>query len=293
MSRLKLHFEKAGLLTTIQDGGRSGLQAFGVPSGGVLDKGSAAIANWLVGNSPGNPVLEITFSGPKIRFNGDGQVALAGADISATVNDELVPMYETLDIRSGSILSFGRLKSGCRCYLAISGKWLFPAILKSQSAFFTGTAGVGVFKKEDEIQIKQAASIDKRIYPPSQRPVFPVLVHIKVLPGPEYGLFSDKAIAAFVNQSFVISPDSNRMGYVLQNQIPDISRTSGIISSGILPGTIQVLPSGQPVILLADAQTTGGYYRIANVFSPHLDILAQLKPGDRIRFSFMSPKNVL
>ena len=172
-SKVIFHFMKAGLQTLVQDTGRIGQQAFGVPIGGVMDKSSARIANWLVGNDPITPVLEITLIGPQIEIEGDCQVALTGADISPVIDGAIVPMYKTLSINSGSKLSFGPLKSGCRAYLAIRGKWMVKKWLNSYSAFLLSEKDLtsdSIPKKGSVILIETKNSISAREFPAELRP---------------------------------------------------------------------------------------------------------------------------
>lgn len=288
MNRLiTLHFLKPGLQTLVQDKGRMGYQSFGVPVSGALDKSSARIANWLVGNTEDTPVLEITFSGPRIEIKEDCQIAITGADISPTLNQNPIPIYETIDISSQSTLSFGRLNNGCRAYLAIRGQWQLKKWLDSYSALPYGGQEVTMdsfIQKGSRLQIMVNNAIQKRIYPLEKRPNFKKSFIAQVIPGPEFDAFSKLAIASFFSQTFQIRPESNRMGYRLEEPIQDFTPEREVISSGIIPGTIQITNSGKPVILLADAQTSGGYPRIANVISNDLDGIAQLKPGDVIRF---------
>lgn len=286
-----VQFLKAGLQTTIQDLGRKNHQAFGVPQSGVMDKSSARIANELVANSKDHPVLEITLMGPKMIFQGNYQIALTGADLSPTINNIPVPMYETIDVMDGDILAFGFAKSGCRAYLAIGGTWNIPQVLHSYSALpYSGQTATphSIIQKNTQLQIQAKKFISKKIYPKSRRPTFPKSLRIRVLAGPEFDYFSNYSIGYFFSRAYKITKDSNRMGYRLDANIIDFKPKREVISSGIVPGTIQVTSAGQPVILMADAQTTGGYYRLANVISADMDALGQLKPGDEIWFSLVS-----
>ena len=282
-----LNFLKPGLLTLIQDTGRSGFQAFGVSEGGVMDRESAKIANKLVGNQFDSPVLEISLIGPEILFQGSCQISVTGADLSAKLNGNPIPMYQTLNIPDGAILSFGRPINGCRAYLAARGEWQVRRWLNSAS--FAPLGGEELtpesrIKKNSVIRISDLPKISLQKYPVTEIPVFPESLVVRVLPGPEFEKFSTYQIASFFSSSFQLSNDSNRMGFRLQGRRIEIDKRKEIISSGIVPGTIQITHSGQPIILMADAQTTGGYYRIANVIREDLDKLAQLKPGGEIRF---------
>lgn len=289
-SLLRLHFLKPGLYTTVQDQGRPGFQEFGVPLSGALDRRSAHLANSLVDNPTDSPVLEITLMGPKIEFEGQGQIALTGGDLGATLNGVACPRYQTIRARTGDILQFGRAHQGCRAYLAVGGQWQLPTWLSSYSAITQNGAQLtpqAIIKKEQIIAIipkplSSARSLVEKI------PQYLAEPTIRVFPGPEFERFSRFCIGTFFSQLFTISPAANRMGYRLKEQLDTFQPQEELISSGIIPGTIQITSAGQPIILLADAQTSGGYYRLANVIEIDMDTIAQLKPGDRLRFSLLS-----
>lgn len=291
MSReLQLHIIKPGLFTTVQDQGRAGYQAFGVPVSGALDQKSASIANLLVGNPEQAPVLEITMMGPTIQFERAGWIAITGANLSATINGTLCHQYQTLAVKSGDILKFGRPMHGCRAYLAVAGQWHLPKWLGSYSAITqngTQLTPASILTKGQIIQISGAAP-NIKTWPIEDRIAGPDISLIHVMPGPEFEAFSRFTIGSFFSQTFTISPDSNRMGYRLKERLASFKPKKELISSGVIPGTIQITGAGQPILLLADAQTTGGYYRLANVISYHMDVIAQLKPGDQIRFALLS-----
>lgn len=290
----KIHFLKAGLQTTIQDFGRKNFLSYGVPKSGVMDKQSAQIANELVGNPIEYPVLEMTLIGTKMKFEQKCQIAITGADLSPKINQCPIPLYETINVKNGDILSFSSAKNGCRTYLAIGGQWQIPKVLNSYSALpYAGQSATpdSLIKKNTELVIQAKSFISKKIYPLKNRPTFPNSLRVRVLAGPEFEYFSNYSIAFFFSRAYKITADSNRMGYRLDANIIDFKPQREVISSGIVPGTIQVTSAGQPVILMADAQTTGGYYRLANVVSADMDALGQLKPGDEVWFSLVHHSN--
>ncbi len=269
--------------------GRSGHQAFGVPVGGVMDRTAAQLANWLVGNPLDFPVLEITLLGPHILFDGKCQIAITGADLSAQIDGAEIAMNETAEIANKSVLSFGRIKNGCRAYLAIGGQWETKKWLESSSPLSTHPALTpdSVFQKGSILKIQTKPLIPKRKAPAAYFRKVENPMEIRVTEGPEFGLFSAKSIGFFFSTKFKITPDSNRMGYRLDTSIVDYKHNKEIISSGIVPGTVQVTNAGYPIVLMMDAQTTGGYPRIANVISADMGKLAQMKPGDELRFSLV------
>jgi antagonist of KipI len=284
MNNVQLHFIHGGLYTSIQDLGRQDYQSFGIPLSGFLDRYAAKIANTLVGNHVGSPLLEITYAGPKIEISAPCQIALAGADITAKLDDAEIPLWETIMVSKPCTLHFGRLKSGCRCYLAIGGHWEIVPWLGSYSTLTYG----GVPKplhKGDEIFISPSPFIDSRSYDPDF--TYTDHLHVRTLAGPEFSWFKPSSQNAFISETYTLTSHCNRMGYRLTGKPLRLKEPQELISSGIVPGTIQILKSGEPVILLADAQTTGGYPRMANIISADLDALAQLKPGDTISFTLI------
>ena len=290
------HFQKAGIQTLIQDEGRIGYQSYGVPISGALDKKAARLANKLVGNSPNTPVLEMALLGPSIKITGDCQIAITGADLGPKLNEKPIPLYQTIHLEDGDLLTFGGAKKGCRAYLAIKGNWQIAKWLNSYSALpYSGDAATpnSLIQKGTSLQIETTGISPIRSIPKADQPGFPKSVRIRVLPGPEFDEFSNYTIAYFFSRGYQLTNDSNRMGYRLNANLIDFKPKREVISSGIIPGTIQITSAGQPVILMADAQTVGGYYRIANVVSDDLDKLAQLKSGDEVWFSLVRLEEVI
>lgn len=287
---LHLYIQKPGLQTLIQDLGRLNYRAFGVPVNGAMDQTSAKIANELVDNPPGSPVLEITLIGPQISFSHDCQIALTGADLSARIDRQPTRRYETINVNAGATLSFGKALEGCRAYLAVRGEWKIQTWLGSSSASAHQCRELtpdSCLQKDSRLSIQLRPPIAQKIYPEALRPSFPSCIRVRVLPGPEFEAFSPYAIGYFFSRGYRLTADSNRMGYRLNANIIDFRPDREVISSGIIPGAIQVTNSGQPIILMVDAQTTGGYFRLANVITADMDRLAQLKPGDEVWFSLV------
>ncbi|WP_323758145.1 biotin-dependent carboxyltransferase family protein [Roseivirga sp.] len=287
----RLHFLKPGLQTTMQDLGRHGVQDLGIPINGAMDKASAQLANHLVRNSADSPVLEITLLGPKIQFEGPCQIAITGADLSAEINGSIIPQFKTININHGDVLSFSKPVTGCRAYLAINGKWDIQSWLGSFSASATNTALTtpnSIIVKDQIIEIIRGKEQSIFAISESERPSLSVEAPIKVYPGPEFEAFSTIEKQSFFGDCFTIGQDSNRMGYRLKEALKGYTQKKEVISSGVIPGTIQITNSGQPIVLMADAQTTGGYPRIANVSSTDLDRLAQFKPGDTVTFELIN-----
>jgi len=288
---LKVKCLKTGLYTSIQDEGRFGVQDQGIPISGALDKSSMRIANQLVGNLPNSPVLEMTLFGPKLKFEGQGQIAITGANMKATLNGKRVENYMTLNIKSGDLLEFHNTDFGCRTYMSIGGQWQVQNWSNSFSALPSLMEEPGLpARLVDDYSFTVAINQTQELisYPERNRPLFSECYVIRVVTGPEFDQFEIEVIQDFFDRIFVIHGDSNRMGYRLKDNLQDYVPSGEEISSGIVIGTVQISNAGKPIILMADAQTTGGYPRIANVVSDDLEIVAQLKPGDELKFMLVS-----
>lgn len=284
---LTFKIRKTGMLTTVQDLGRQGWQEYGVPPGGAMDKKSLRLANRLVGNSEDSPCLEITIIGPEIQFQGTGMISLAGADLSARMNGKPIPPNQPLIVSENDLLTFGKCKWGCRSYLGIHGEWMIPAWLGSRSEVPYAGSQEGlppVLKRDDEIEIRYDRLPEREMKAEDCRDSRD---RIRIVPGPEFSLFTGESKGALVSHPYTISRHSNRMGYRMEEKLIGEMPEREMISSGVVPGTIQVTSSGQIILMMADAQTTGGYHRIAAVVQPDLDILGQKKPGDKINFQLV------
>lgn len=288
---LKVTCLKTGLYTSIQDEGRFGVQDQGIPFSGALDRSSMHIANQLVGNSLECPVLEMTMFGPTLKFEGNGQIAITGANMKATLNGKHVDNYITINIESGDVLEFHDTDYGCRTYLSVGGQWQVPKWLNSYSALPSLMEEPGLpAKLADGSSFTVAINAPQKIntYPIQHRPIFSECYIIRVVTGPEFDQFDIDVIQDFFDQIFVIHGDSNRMGYRLKASLENYIPSREEISSGIVKGTVQISNAGKPIILMADAQTTGGYPRIVNIVSEDLEIVAQMKPGDELKFMLVS-----
>lgn len=293
MNRLEVTVLNPGLQTTIQDSGRKAYHSFGVPGAGPMDQVSANLANRLVGNPEANPLLEFTIIGPELQLTGEGLLAITGGDFPCSLNQQPISMNEAVPFQGTNRLKIGRVASGCRGYLAIAGNWELEPWLNSCSTSpqfgsdLTPDSMV-VKGKTITIQSSQVLYPDKlpRPAPPGHDGC------IRILAGPEYSLFETELVLELLRKDFTITPQSNRMGYRLADPLQNYTEPIEIISSGVVPGTVQLVPSGQLIILMADAQTTGGYPRIANVIGEDLVKLAQMQPGESLNFKLTSLKEV-
>lgn len=284
----KLVVIEGGLFTTVQDAGRFGFRKYGVPVSGVMDNSAFELVNSLVGNSPDTPVLEMTLKGGKYRFESDSVIALTGANMNPTINGKSVELNSSLEIKAGDILEFEYASRGCRCYLGIRGTWKIEKILGSCSTYIEGNFG-GIegrsLQKGDQLQWKEIQA-DFRSYTLSQKeiPYYSSKLTVEFISGPEWNWLSKKEQGEFLNTEFTISSESNRMGIWLNSDFQIEEKKREMVSSGVIPGIIQLPPNGSPIILMKDGQTIGGYPRIGKVLDIHLHRLAQVQPNGTIRF---------
>ena len=280
-----------GLLTTVQDLGRFGYQRVGIPPSGPLDRAAFVVANRLVGNSDGAAGLECTLRGPELEVRRDCVVAVTGAEMGFAVNGLAAPMWTAVWLRPGDAVSFRMATEGCRTYLAIAGGLDLPPALGSRSTYLRGRLGGlegRALQKGDGLPLGPPALpldrvMGRKVLTP-RRPTHPSEVECRVILGPQDDRFTAEGIAAFLGSPYEVTPQADRMGYRLKGPIITHVRGHDIISDGIPLGGIQVPGEGQPIVLLADRQTTGGYTKIATVISVDIGRIAQTKPGQRIRF---------
>ena len=295
---------RAGFLTSVQDLGRTGFREFGVSLGGALDPHALRVANLLAGNDESAAGLEITFGGLRLRFADDRIVVWSGGDFNARISSTSLAAGHPAFVRAGEEFSIASPALGCRAWLAISGGINVPIVLGSRSADlragFGGVTGQPVRDGEEfplgENPRRARALIDKlrtekiaRWKPPhdwsSTARRTPTLRYIR---GLDSGRFVESTLRLFNSESFFASPDSNRMGIRLDGPCLERREDVDLLSEAVAPGTVQVPPSGKPILLLNDCQTIGGYPKIAHVITVDLPVTAQLCPGDRIRFTEVS-----
>lgn len=289
----ELIVKEPGLLTTIQDQGRWGYQQYGVAVAGAMDQVSMEIANKLVGNSPTEGVIEMTLLGACFTASEDCLIAVTGADMDPKIDGKSVGMYRTLLLKQGQLLSFGSAKRGVRSYLALAGGFDLEAVLGSKSTYLRGRMG-GLkgrqIDKGDRIGLLASQDLDlayelpdKFIDKPQSQGV------VRVVLGPQEYAFTQEGIDTFLLEEYKLTKDIDRMGYRLEGPKISSKKGSDIISDGIAFGSIQVTGDGQPTILMADHQTTGGYAKIATVITPDLSVLAQMGQGAKLKFKEISP----
>jgi antagonist of KipI len=277
---------KAGLQTTVQDLGRHGFREFGVSPSGALDPYSLQMGNLLVGNDLGEAGLEAPIIGPVLMALHDVSIAICGGNQTPKINEQEIPLWKSIVIKKGQILSFGELKEGTRTYISIAGGIDVPVVLNSKSTYLTGRFGgfKGRALKEGDTLYGSPFTRRNRFLDTKFKPIFTSPLTVRVIVGPHNDKFTSIGLKTFLTEEYVISPQSNRMGYQLTGPKIEHSNTADIISDAIPLGGIQVPASGQPIILMAEHQTTGGYSRIGTVISADISRLAQAKPGTRVRF---------
>ncbi|TJY40997.1 5-oxoprolinase subunit PxpB [Cohnella pontilimi] len=303
-----LELLKSGLLTTLQDLGRPGWRMYGVSAGGAMDRISVRTANWLVGNDERAAVLEMTMIGAVMKVRRDTLAAICGADLEAHVDGEPVPMDRPVWLRAGSTISFGRSHRGCRCYLAVSGGFEAPVVLGSRST--DARAGIGGLNgralaagdrlaagspSADAARLAHALEHAARVQSQSWASVswsaetFATAsdfgeVTLRIIPGAEWEEFDPETRDELLAQTYRVDASSDRMGLRLSGPALVRVRDGELSSHGVVPGTVQVPPNGQPIVLAAGCQPTGGYPKIAHIIGADLPLLAQCRPGDDLRF---------
>ncbi|MEP7075610.1 MAG: biotin-dependent carboxyltransferase family protein [Acidobacteriota bacterium] len=285
---MSLTIVKEGIFTTLQDLGREGSRSLGVNPGGVMDRTATRIINTLLGNSENEGVLEMHFPAGEIRFDRDSVMALGGADMSPELSGKPVSNWRTVNVAKGDTLRFAAKVKGERTYLAVAGGFQIDAWLGSKSTNLTAAAGGFEGRRlrtGDKIEFnsepaaKSSLAASASILPRYSR--FPTVRFVR---GAEFTDLTDASKESFQTDGFVISTNSDRMGFRLTGEALSITNSSEMISSAVNFGTVQLLPDGRLIALMAEHQTTGGYPRIAHVIERDLPLLAQLGPNDGVAF---------
>lgn len=281
----------AGLLTTVQDGGRCGHSAIGVGTSGAMDSVALRLANILVGNVDNVAALEITLRGPRLRCDAACLIAITGAPLEATCDGAALPLWRPVRVAAGAELSFGGMHRGARSYVAFAGGIQVPALLGSRSTDVN--AGIGPALAVGDV-LPVATSPSRA--PPAKWALDPMpwfdaemTQPIRVVAGAHFSQLDAGSQRTLFAAEFRISADSNRVGYRLEGPKLALQEPLELISCGVVPGTVQLPPGGAPIVLMAEAPTTGGYPRIAHVLAVDQPRLAQRRPGDSVHFTQVSP----
>ncbi|GLQ87328.1 5-oxoprolinase subunit C family protein [Dyella flagellata] len=288
---------KPGLLSSLQDAGRRSYASLGVGRAGAMDVPAWRLANALVGNTSGEAALEITLAGPMLRFRQDAVIAVTGGVIEARADDQLLPPWTSCFLPAGTLLRLGGIQHGCRSYLAVRGGFDSAPVLGSRSTDLHACIGP---LDGRAIQAGDVLTIGER----AAAPWFHSGRHVKALRwgldpqpwlgyaqeplalmrGHHYNALDDASQQALFAQHFLISKDSNRTGSRMDGALLRLRQALELVSEATLPGTLQLPPSGQPILLLAEAPVTGGYPRIGQLAAVDLPRVAQLRPGDAVYF---------
>lgn len=284
---MTIRIVRPGLLTTVQDLGRPGLAALGVPGAGAMDAWSLRAANRLVGNRDGAAALELTLIGPEIAFHGDAWIALAGSAFEAAIDGRPIAHGTSLRVRAGQRLATGRSREGARGYLAFAGGIDVPPALGSRSTYlgggFGGHAGRPL-RAGDVLAIgPHPADVEPRRL--RDRPHWRSHQTLRVVPGPQAERFTAAGLAEFFGAVYRVSQRSDRTGVRLEGPPIDAAVPRDVDPEGLAPGAIQVPADGLPILLGCERPTTGGYAKIATVVGADLPRLGQAKPGDRLAFA--------
>jgi biotin-dependent carboxylase-like uncharacterized protein len=281
---------RPGLLSTVQDAGRPGHRAFGMPVAGAMDRCALAVANLLAGNEPGAAAVELTLVGGQFAFERAALAAIAGADMRAALDGAPVAPWSSFRARAGSVLALGQAATGVRCYLAVRGGIDVPPVLGSRSTYArarVGGLGGRPLAAGDRLPVGKGRGRAPAPRALAAREIPPCGggARLRVLPGPQDDRFPPEAVEAFLSAAWKVTPQNDRMGYRLEG--PRLAHLGGadILTDPLIPGAVQVPGSGQPIVLAVDCQTAGGYAKIATVIGPDLRLLAQARAGDEIRFA--------
>ena len=289
---MSLRIIKAGLFDSIQDTGRYGYQHLGINPTGAMDRYAAQLVNALLGQDLAAPVIEMHFPAAQVLFNQAAIICITGAHFSPTINDKNVFSNQPYLVGANSILKFNKPSEGARAYLAVYNRLKIDKWLNSYSTNIKATAG-GFngrrLTKDDVIHFERQLDLltsDELLFTlPWKQEIEKPEPIIEFIKGPEWDWLTGQSKEKFQNASFQITTASDRMGYRLSGQPLQQGEATQLISSAVTFGTVQLLPDGQLIILMADHQTTGGYPRIANIISAHLPPLAQMQPGAIVHFA--------
>ncbi len=292
----------AGVLNTVQDLGRPGWLASGVSIGGAMDRPALEAANRLLGNAPGAAGLEVQLFPFRLRSHAQVTVAVTGADCEATIDGVRLPPWWATPLGPGQTLALAPPRSGARAYIAIAGGIEVPVLLGSRSTDvrgrFGGLEGRGL-ARGDRLPLGLAGAPGRLgpaglgAVPPERQAGEHAAVTLRVLAAAEYGAFTERAQQSIFEADWIVTVEANRMGYRLSGPCLDLRSPLELLSHGIMPGTVQVPPAGQPIVQLADANTCGGYPKIATIIEADIWRVAQAPVGTAIRFQSIEPKAAL
>lgn len=287
----------SGLLDTIQDGGRFGFRSSGFGPSGPMDTTAFMTANILVGNQRDSASLEISFPSPILKFHCDTVIAITGADFDPLLNGSVIPLWSPIPVKTGDVLSFGKLRFGRFAYIAVSGGLETTRILGSSSMNPTlpTSSSMTKLRKGQRIKIGDLHTrVSERVFAShSLRPRYSKAPTLRVIEGPEWDLITRDSRETFEDRDFSVTNESNRMGFRVSGSLAVEQGVTQLVSSPVTFGTVQLPPDGKPIVLMADHQTTGGYPRIANIIGADLPLLSQLQPRMTFGFKRVTPDHAV
>lgn len=288
MNRIK--FLRPGLYTSIQDMKRIGYKKYGIPNSGPMDEYSHILSNWLVDNSYSSETLEINYFGPKLKFNFDTTIGICGANFDAKINDKRIEINRSIKVKAGDILDIGVCLNGGRLYLSFSAKMKLKKSFNSYSTYekinIGGINGKKISKNDTINFNKSEESIEKKI-PESFQRKYQEISNIRVIKGVNYNMISKNSLKKLGNE-FNVSSESDRMGIRLNGNKLKVSDKKSIESTVVSKGTVQLPPAGDPIILMSDSQSTGGYPIIGNISRVDISKVSQIKPESKLKFKFIT-----
>lgn len=302
---MTIEIKSPGVHATIQDLGRMGAQKYGIPVSGAMDTFALRVANLLVQNEQEEACLEVMFYGTSVTFINDHLISITGADLQPTIDGHSAHMWRPIFVKKGSTLRFKGAKRGCFSYLAVAGGCNVPIEIGSKSTYTrariggiegrtlqtgdniqTGTCS----EKNTEMKRVSLLANDHPAWYVNQELVYEwnQRVNIRIVKGSEFSAFTEDSTDALTSETFTLTTQADRMGYTFDGTKLEKKKAEELLSEGVTYGTIQVPTSGKPIILMADRQTTGGYFKIGQVISADLSKLAQLQPGTEVTFELVS-----
>jgi len=288
MNRIK--FLRPGLYTSIQDMKRIGYKKYGIPNSGPMDEYSHILANWLVDNNYSSETLEINYFGPKIKFNFNTTIGICGANFDAKINDKRIQINRSIKVKAGDVLDIGVCLNGGRVYLSFSAKMKLKKSFNSYSTYekinIGGINGKKISKNDTINFNKSEESIEKKI-PESFQRKYQEISNIRVIKGVNYSMISKNSLKKLGNE-FNVSSESDRMGIRLNGNKLKVSDKKSIESTVVSKGTVQLPPAGDPIILMSDSQSTGGYPIIGNIARVDISKVSQIKPESKLKFKFIT-----
>ena len=279
----------AGLLSSVQDQGRYGYQRAGVSTTGAMDEFASRVANKILGNDENSAVIETTMKGISFEFLSDGAFTITGGNCETTLNGVSIKLWEAYKGKKGDVVKMGLCKGGLRNYIAFAGGIDVPVVMNSRTTNLKAKIG-GVNGRKlmvnDEITILpvELSNIELKKFNKKYIPEFPKEIKIRVILGQQVDEFTEKGVKTLFDGKYSITNESDRMGMRLLGEGIEHKKGADIISDGMTIGAVQVPGNGQPIIMMADRQTTGGYTKIGNVITVDLPVLAQAMPGTKIQF---------